>query len=525
MPSRRVARSDEGAIAVIIAVMVVVFVAVSVLVVDLGFMYDTRRQLQAAAEAGALAGCQELIASADTDAADAEARSYAVLNAAGGPLGDTITVEQVDIDPDEGSVRVVVSHDAPAMFGAFFGSSDYQVKAAAKARKWRLEGGRYLVPWAIPIIRDVDRVEAVVTNQAGAVIRQVELDPVGARTYSHSVSVPPTPGAYQVHVRIYNEYGIVEQVVDSSNHAQPAAAVMTVGGTWPYSSVTLSDDYLVAGSGDPLPTLTVRTVAPQPAGVKVYIGSKSRSMVPSAGNTVFTYKLTSADIDTTSLDLMTVYPLDVRIGNDTKGIYEAYLHVRRSTYPIEAVDVSPSAAGAGGAVNVTLVLSQYNPVELVPGVTYTLRVGSPSGQVGNFGELNYNKLTHAAACPPDLVEAKPGNNYADWTTYGYEAGVHVGDIIEMSPGTSGTNTQKALDRRMSWDPTMIVACPVVEKYQDKGGAYDVIVIDFAAFHVTSYDRSGNVEGEFLQYIANPSSYSDDPGGDDSSIYAARLVNP
>lgn len=516
---------DTGAVAVVVAVLVVVFVSVSVLVFDLGYMYDTRRQLQAAAEAGALAGCQELIASKDPGLADAEARAYATANSAGGPVGGSFTVERVDVDETEGSVRVVMADEAPALFGAFFGNDTYTVKAAAKARKWQLTGGRYLIPWAIPIIRHVDTVEALVTDKGGNVLASGELVDDGVRTYSGYVPLPDIPGAYQVRVRITNEYGIVERVVDSSDHEVASAGVMTAGDPWPFTSVTLSDDYIIAGDGAALPSLTVRTVAPQPGGVQVYIGSRGRTMVADASATRFTYQLTAADVDLESLDLMTVYPLDVRIGNETRGVDEAYLHVCRSTYPIDDVEVSPSAAGPGSSVGVTLRLSEFDPVHLVPGATYTLRVATPSGQVGNFGELNFDKILHSATCPADITEPDPGNRYAEWTAYGFPGGVHLWDIIEMSPGTSGVNTDKALDERMSFDPTMVVAVPVVEKYEDKGGAYNVIVVDFAAFHVTGYDKSGNVQGQFLRYTANPSSFSDDPGGDDNSIYAARLVNP
>jgi hypothetical protein len=148
---------------------------------------------------------------------------------------------------------------------------------------------------------------------------------------------------------------------------------------------------------------------------------------------------------------------------------------------------------------------------------------------GNFAELNYNRITHLGTCPPDLPgTVKAGVNYYDNVVNGYSGGVHVGDIIETSPGGTGSNTRRALDDRAAKLPPgapLIVTLPVVEKIEDKyNGSYAVVVKAFAAFKIVGYDGHGDALGEFIKYIANPSDFASDPEGG-VGIYAPRLVNP
>ena len=515
---------DSGAVAVTIAVLVVAFVALSAIVVDAGYLYDTRRQLQAAAEAGALAGCQELIATGDAAAAQTVAEEYTFENSDAGP-GDELTIESIDIDVAEGSVRVVAFQETGMFFSSVLGPATRPVRAAARAQKWQLGGGRYLVPWAIPVIRNIDTVEAATLDDKGHVINSTSLDEVGPLLYSGPLPAPAASGSYDVRVRVFNTHGVPEYIIDSKNGKEAPAGVAVVDdGTGLVADVALSANYVEAGSA--LPLLTVVTNSPE-AAVSVEVDGVDRAMTSSDGTT-WRYQIVPGDVDD-DLDLLRVYPLDAYVGSKADGDIDAYLYVRRSTYPLAGAWISPEVAAPSGTIGVAVEFNEFDPVTATPGQTYTLRVGAQSGLVGNFGELNYNKIIHEPTHPENLVVPKPGNNYEEWTAYGYEGGVHLGDIIEMSPGSSGVNTQKALDERadnMLPGEDMIVAVPVVEKYEDKsGGAYDVIVIAFAAFKITYYDKSGNVEGEFLQYIANPTSFLDDPGSDPNAIYAARLVNP
>lgn len=525
MPARAtltsVARDDKGAIAVLVAVLVVAFVALSAIVVDTGYLYDTRRELQASAEAGALAGCQELILSGDAGAARACAVEYANLSARKGPV-KALEVRSVDIDTGDNSVRVVVAQQAPMFFSRMFGPATRPVQAAAKARAWQLKGGRYLVPWAIPIVKTVDRVEAW-TGAGSSTLLAEGGDPL---QYSGYLSAP-AGGSTDVFVRVYNEYNVPELLVESSGSKTddaPAGRIVVADASAPFTSITLSNDYFP--SDEPVYcVIRAQTTEPQ-TDVRISIGGSDARMSASDG-TGMSWEhgvgLSAQD------DPLTLVPVTLSIGGKKGASASVYIHIRRSTLPVQRVEVTPIVAGPGGSVRVDVWLNDFDPTTAVPGQHYTLRV-SPQGNLGgNFGELNFNKITHHGDCPANMPGVvKPGVNYYDNVVAGYPGGVHVGDIIEMSPGGSGSNTDRALDERasrLSPGEELVVAVPIVEKYEDKNnGSYEVVVVGFAAFRITQYDGKGDVVGEFIEYLANPSEFDPNAGGN-GGIYAPRLVNP
>lgn len=97
----------------------------------------------------------------------------------------------------------------------------------------------------------------------------------------------------------------------------------------------------------------------------------------------------------------------------------------------------------------------------------------------------------------------------------------------MSPGTSGSNTLRALNERLASLPpgeSLVVCVPIVEKYeQQTGGSYDVQVTGFASFELTGYNAKGEVQGEFIEYVANPHAFGGPGTG--PGLYAPRLVAP
>lgn len=513
---------DHGAVAVIAAILVVAFVSLSAIVVDAGYMYDTRRQLQASAEAAALAGCQELIVSGDTGAARASATEYATLNAAKGPVKG-LEIRRIDVDTSDNSVRVVVAQQAPMFFSRMFGPATRQVQAAAKARAWKLQGGRYLVPWAIPIVKVVDRVEVWTGAGASTLLAEDGGDPLH---YSGYISAP-AGGGTDVFVRVYNEHDVPELLVESSGSKTddaPAARIVVADAGAPFTAIALSNDYFP--SDEPIYCVVRATTSEPQTEVGISVGGSSGKMTASdASGLNWEYGVGISAQD----DPFTVIPVTLSVGGPGGGTALVYVHVRRSTLPVQQVSVTPIVSAPGGSVRVDVWLNDFDPITAVPGQHYTLRV-SPQGNLGgNFGELNFGKITHAAGCPanpPGVV--KPGVNYYDNVVSGYPGGVHVGDIIEMSPGGSGSNTDRALDERaasLASGEELIVAVPIVEKYSDKNnGAYDVIVVGFAAFRIVQYDQKGDVVGEFMEYLANPSVFDPNAGGN-GGIYAPRLVNP
>jgi hypothetical protein len=298
---RQAARDDTGAVAVMTAVLVLAFVALSAIVVDVGYLYDTRRELQAAAEAGALAGCQELITSGDAGLARSSADQYARMNVAHGPV-KALEIRRIDVDTTEKSVRVVVADQAQMFFSRMVGPATRQVQAAAKARAWQLEGGRYLVPWAIPIVRVVDRVEVWTTGGSPSVLTQDAGDPL---TYSGYLSAP-SAGGTDVFVRVYNEYGIPEILVDTSGSKTsdaPAARIIAADAGQEFTSITLSDDYF-ASDAAMFVTIHATTKTPQTQ-VNISVGGGSGRMTASdASGLNWHYSTSLSALD----DVFTVIP-------------------------------------------------------------------------------------------------------------------------------------------------------------------------------------------------------------------------
>lgn len=508
---------DAGAVAVLVAVMVTAFLGLSAIVVDVGYLYDVRRQLQTAADAAALAGCRELIASGDMGSADAVAREYAGRNAAG--PGSALEVESVEVTDEY--VRVVVDQDSKLFFANIFGKSQVPVRAAAKAQRWRISGGRYLVPWAIPIIRHIDRVEAVLCDMSGGVISVTELGGSGTE-WSGSIAAPSGLGVYQVFVRVYNEYGVWEGLVESPDKEVPSGIIGVVDDTQAIMSVTLDRTIVTAESPEPV-QVEVRTREPVP-GVGIAVDGAKYAMTDLGGGVRWGFTVTGALLGT-SEDLITPHEVQVFLESPSKAP-EAIIIARRTTHPIAQVSASPAWVGPGGSVGIEVQLHAYD-APMAYGVPYTLRVEGGAGFVGNYAEVNYSQITHAGSCVADPPGIKPGNDYFGWTSEGYAGGVHVGDIVSTSPGSSGAVTSKALEARFAGLPAedWVVHVPVVEKYEDKGGASDVIVVDFAAFRVTSWDKKGLVSGEFIEHVTIPSGFDPDNTGDDYLLEAPRLVNP
>lgn len=520
---KRFFEDDSGAVLVIFAIVLVALLGVAAIAVDQGYLYDTRRQLQSAADAAALAGCSTLIETSDPGEATLAARQYAGLNA-NGP-GEGLVVDSVDVDmgSEPWSVRVSVHRPVPAWFAGVFGVANTTVHAVSKAEKQPLTGARRLMPWALPVIReeDVDEVEAVVVSDGGTPLMSTLLSHSGDRQWSGPVAVPSTPGGYDLRIGITTEFaeggGITEWVGDSKGPQPAGRIVVPPAEDYPFTSIRVSEDY---GANDEVIGVSVHvdTTGTVP-GVSIGIGKKTKLTMSGSGNS-WSATLTEAQLPFDD-GYLTTFPLDVYVGNKADGFVDAYAHVRRSTYPVKYVGLDDSVA-SGGSVDVTVELNEFDPTVLVPGTMYTLKVGSDGVETGNFGEINYKTLQHSD-CPPDPAGTDLGNNVRDWVEEGYGGGVHVGDIASMSPGSSGWTVAVVEDRIAKYGDVVVV--PVVAKYEDKsGGSYDVIVRAFAAFRITVMEDKSTIRGEFIEYVASPHTYGT-PGGPGVTVFQARLVNP
>ena len=123
---KRFLNSDSGAFTAIFAVMMPVFIAGAGLAVDVGFWYSSKRDLQNAADAGALAGGYEFIRTNSQGFAITEANSVAAKNVDGPSQVTTIF-------PAAKRIQVTVQATAGTFFLGSVVSSPPVIRASALA--------------------------------------------------------------------------------------------------------------------------------------------------------------------------------------------------------------------------------------------------------------------------------------------------------------------------------------------------------------------------------------------------------
>lgn len=134
----------------------------------------------------------------------------------------------------------------------------------------------------------------------------------------------------------------------------------------------------------------------------------------------------------------------------------------------------------------------------VPGQQYTLKYGAPPpNSPGNFGAL--------------AIDGKGNSDYVDGIKFGTTTPISVGDWIDTKTGDMGSNTEIALDYRVTQEPDYIwnsfadltvpwnggyklsrsdsqfVIIPVITSWPN--GAHPTQIVEFVPFIITSY--SGN----------------------------------
>jgi putative Flp pilus-assembly TadE/G-like protein len=136
-------RDDRGQAFVVSIVFLVVLLGMAAAVLDVGAWYHQRRQLQATADAAALAGAQGLINGTGV----ALAVQYGDTNG-GGVSSGNVTISSVHGTND--TIAVTATKPTPGVFTKLFGINSVTVKATATARA----GLPSSVRWAAPIAVD-----------------------------------------------------------------------------------------------------------------------------------------------------------------------------------------------------------------------------------------------------------------------------------------------------------------------------------------------------------------------------------
>jgi Flp pilus assembly protein TadG len=121
---RRRLTEERGSVIVFTAITLTALLAVCALAVDFGSWFTKQRHLQAAADAAALAGAQDL---PDTSTASSTAENYASTN-----VSDLSSWSPTF--PDSNTINVSLSENAPGIFSKFVGVNSETIHAHARAQ-------------------------------------------------------------------------------------------------------------------------------------------------------------------------------------------------------------------------------------------------------------------------------------------------------------------------------------------------------------------------------------------------------
>ena len=139
-----VKRNERGQALVLMVVFVVSLLGMAALVLDVGSWYRAKRNLQATADAAALAGAQAL---PDTPAdASGLASQYATKNAP--DLASADYSVSSNVVPND-RLTVHVTRPSPGFFAKLFGVDSVQVGATAAAQSEGMEQAKYVAPIAV----------------------------------------------------------------------------------------------------------------------------------------------------------------------------------------------------------------------------------------------------------------------------------------------------------------------------------------------------------------------------------------
>lgn len=536
-------RHDEGgAFAVMFGLLLIVIVGFAALAVDVGYWYASKRQLQTAADAAALAGCKDLALDRSNGIIWAAVEDYAGRN-----FGRPLDLPNCSVvPPSEGGlseigpnyVKVTAESDSPAFLSRVLGQERVRIRAQSVARIGYMTGAKSPCPWGVPLL-EATRVEA---SAGGGTV--TPLSEISDKVWSGSLASGSTGS---VLVKAFNDQFLDSNFPDGvPESASGAGYIVRIPDQAPFTSISISRlsggteqaGSVVFTSGYGESVVVYATVAQAlPAG---------QSLAVTRGNTrtamsAITPTLYRAQFDaplTTNMQEGFVFGLELRDGG--KALYSlspagGFL-VRRATYPIADVVLQPSAltSATAGPVQVTVRMNDYEYGKL-----YEMKVTGGGGEVGNFMAVDFSTLRHTPFWTQQDPREYPDMPTATSTNYypyiagngGYDFVMHIGDTVWTSTGNlSGPQTRNALDERFggeapnfaAWETAgkpasrRLVLVPVVEKIQTATGQTPLRVISFATFYVEAINATGgdvSVTGRFVEYTAPSLDVSDESPGD------------
>ncbi|MBI2864297.1 MAG: hypothetical protein HYX94_07005 [Chloroflexi bacterium] len=211
---KRIAAEQRGVTVVIVALVIVVLLGIAALVVDAGRLQETRRQLQNAVDAAALAGAQQIAVDRTKNAyneAQVKSTAYTYANSNGVSNSEVAEVSVTSIFNDKDSVKVSAQREIDLLFAPVLGVSSRNVGATATALVTQLKYDR-IWPWGI-IENDLPQDE-----EAKKEVITLKVSPGGQPAPGDFMALGFTPGAkdYENYIK-YDYNGYVPSGVSDSN--------------------------------------------------------------------------------------------------------------------------------------------------------------------------------------------------------------------------------------------------------------------------------------------------------------------
>ncbi len=519
-----IVKEESAAVAIIVAILVTVFIGLLAFVVDIGYIYEMRRQLQSAADAAALAGMIEKIEGAtDSEVLD-EAREYALKNDL---IDNSASLEVLDSPPhteiNDSYVMIGVRKPANMFFApAVFGINSRMIYAQAKAKRVFVTGSTDLVPWGVTTLRATD-MEAEVSGNI------ISFEDLGEDTWRGWLPVLAAADGQGdlIDLKIYNS-----QISDGRGFPQifeGVGSIVVHGEADGVTNVKLKDN--VIGPNEFTYLYVDTTDTP-----KASVGNQNYPASAFTFDTeenMYRAKIYAPQITET----LETFEVKITAGS-SHFTNAARLIVRAANSPIESIDFGPlHFSNAGGFAEIIVRMRDFEFEE-----SYDLKVVS-NPEAGNFNALDFRYIYRPPTYDNVGVSGSASDYYDNIILYPGE--IKIGDIITTKTGNlSGPQTTQAIEEKIgdcsysyeAWRDVYgkpsgcgrIISVPIVERIERITGQSDVVVVSIAEFYLENYEKVGgenvNITGVFLRYFMN-GEYSDTPP--ESGLYAetVRLDKP
>lgn len=524
-------RSDEtGAIAIIVAVAMVALLTAVALVIDLGGLYDHDRELQTAADAGALAGAQELVLSnGDTGAAATKTREYVSTNTA--PDSSVVEANLDAWSPvvDARSVTVDLREDHVAFtFAQVFGKTEGAVRAHAKAEVKYLTGVGNLFPVAL-LIMNPEKFRFVF-GSSGAAIGSFDItdpDKDGVYDQGGGTLLGVGPGLYTVTL----------QAISTVDGAETVGLELPDIGLWRVSDPSSPDELLyrvgmsrAEGGG----TINVQAQVASTVtddSLAATLGGRSFLLSRQSGSTFAGSVAAPTDTDNNTgyglHDLVITFnkpPKDKEKGGGGGGgskidvLCGRYIAFQEDV-PLQYLMMEPSFYAGYSRQSGEQGFQSARIVTRIPHMWdyYTMKLGAQAGSGLYSGNWRLSDVFAGQNTRDELAETDP----AVLDAWELNTPLYIGGPLWPETGAKVGQVWQGLDdRKASTQPDdeawRYVVVPFVNFDPDLSGTSKKYVIKmFAAFKIDSYSKKGQdkgeIAGQFIRWVA-PGEWSDEPTG-------------